>query len=85
MHLYVNMHLCVHLYGFTKVPRVQLTSFIVSDTKVCRGQVDVHIVLEDLLEETLPLSQFELLCYVHIWEPVATLSLRWQTQQKGQE
>lgn len=42
-------------------------------------------MLEDLLEEALPLSQFELLCYVHIWKPVAALSLRWQLQQKGYE
>lgn len=34
----------------------RLTSLIVSDAKVCRRQVGVHIVLEDLLKETLPLS-----------------------------
>lgn len=76
----IYMHLCGHVYEFTKVQPVQLTSFIVSDTKVCRGQVDVHIMLEDLLKETLPLSQFELLGDVHIWEPLAALSLRWQSQ-----
>lgn len=49
-----------------------------------RRQVDVHIVLEDLLKETLPLSQFELLCHVHVGEPLAMLGVRWQAEQKKQ-
>lgn len=47
-----------------------------------RGQVDVHIVLEDLLKEALPLSQFELLCHLHVGEPLAVLGVRWQTEQE---
>lgn len=47
------------------------------DAKVRRGQVDVHIVLEDLLKEALPLSQFELLCHLCVGEPLAVLSVRW--------
>lgn len=35
---------------------VQLTPLIVSDAQVRRGQVDVHVMLEDLLEETLSFS-----------------------------
>lgn len=85
MHLYMNVHLCVHVYGFTKVPPVQLTPLIVSDAKVRRGQVGVHIMLEDLLEETLSLSQLELLWRIHIWEPLATLRLRWQSKQKDRK
>lgn len=42
-------------------------------------------MLEDLLEETLSLSQLELLCCVYIWEPLATLGLRCQSQQEGQD
>lgn len=74
-HFYVSVHL------FTELPPVQLTSLVVSDTEVCRGQVDVHIMLEDLLEETLSLSQLELLRCIHIREPLASLGLGWQTQQ----
>lgn len=77
----MNVHLCVRVY----VPPVQLTPLIVPDAKVRRGQVDVHIMLEDLLKETLSLSQLELLCRVHIWEPLATLRLRWQSKQKNRK
>lgn len=71
-----------HISVLTEMPPVQLTSLVVPDTKVCRGQVDIHIVLEDLLEETLSLSQLERLRCIHIWEPLASLGLRWQIQQK---
>ncbi len=64
-----------HAFMCKETP-VQLTSFVVSDAKVCRGKVHVHIMLEDLLEETLPLSQLELLCCIHILEPLAKLRLR---------
>lgn len=65
-----------------KALQVQLTSPVVADAKVCRGQVDVYIVLEDLLKEALPLSQFELLCHVHVGEPLAVLGVCWQTEQE---
>lgn len=58
---------------------LQLTSLVVADAEVCRGQVDVHVVLEDLLKEALPLSQFELLGHVHLGDPLAMLSVRWWT------
>lgn len=48
-----------------------------------RGQVDVHVVLEDLLEEALPVPQFELLGHVHVWKPLAALALRWRSPQEG--
>lgn len=80
----MNVCLCV-LTGLQKRHQGQLTSLVVSDAKVRWGQVDIHVMLEDLLEEALPLSQLELLCRVHIWEPLATLGLRWQSQQKDQE
>lgn len=38
-------------------------------------------MLKDLLKEALPLSQFELLCHVHISQPLAVLGVRWQAQQ----
>lgn len=60
-----------------EMPPVQLTSLVVSDTKVSRRQVDVHVMLEDLLEETLSFSQLELLPRIYIWQPLATLSLGW--------
>lgn len=60
-----------------------LTSLVVSDTEVRRGQVDVHVVLEDLLEEALPLPYFELLGHVHLWKPLAALTLRWRSTQEG--
>lgn len=60
-----------------------LTSLVVSDTEVRRRQVDVHVVLEDLLEEALPLPQFELLGHVHLWKPLATLTLRCRSTQEG--
>lgn len=47
-----------------------------------RGQVDVYIVLEDLLKEALSLSQFDLLCHLHVGEPLAVLGIRWQTEQQ---
>lgn len=60
-----------------------LTSLVVSDAEVGRRQVDVHVVLEDLLEEALPLPQFELLGHVHFWKPLAALTLRWRSTQEG--
>lgn len=59
-----------------KALQVQLTSLVVVDAKVRRGQVDAHVVLEDLLEEALPLSQFELLRHLHVGEPLAVLGVR---------
>lgn len=59
-----------------KALQVQLTSLVVVDAKVRRGQVDAHIVLEDLLKEVLPLSQFELLRHLHVGEPLAVLGVR---------
>lgn len=63
----------------------KLTSLVVSDTKVRRGQVDVHVMLEDFLEETLPLPQFKLLRRVHIEIPLTALGLRWKQDGKTDE
>lgn len=65
---------------------VQLTSPVVSDAQVCRGQVDVHFVLEDLLEEALSLPKLELLRWLHVWRPLGMLRLCWESQDAaGQE
>lgn len=65
-----------------KALQVQLTPLVVMDAKVRRGQVDIHIMLEDLLKEALPFSQFELLCHLRVGEPLAVLSVRWQKEQE---
>jgi hypothetical protein len=40
---------------------IALTSLIVMNMQMGRGQVDVHIVLKYLFKEALSLSQFQLL------------------------
>jgi len=60
----------------------KLTSLIIY-LQVCRGEVDIHIVLKHLLKESLSLSQPHLLGRLCVRDSLCMFCLRYQ-QKQGQ-